>query len=1581
MGNTIEEPFSFTFYSDQLPPTVTEHYPAEVTTDSTPTIRLVLQDNLSGIDSSSISLAVNGTEYDLTSISLSLIGDTLIFQSESAGIEFAEEENVTICLNNLSDNSQLCGPNELEEPYCFDFIVSLLGPVARLSVPSAGSYISCDSSGVVIWLFDPDGVDSSTIELSSTPFSFSWQYRPDSLFLTPEHLYSDGDSIVITLEHALDTLGNDISHLYQWWFGIDRSPPVLVSADPSAGATVPTIFPTIRLEIADSLSGIDATSITVEINDSVYTLSSTQLSYSGGEIIIDGINFEPDQEVELCLHIDDQATLCEPNSLDSCYTFTVIAAGPIASAIRPQSGEVVSCDSMRVEFAIWDTDASGSSSAGPIDLSRTVIIYGPDTIPGFSELIEYIPEESLLTVSPVRSFGGGTEVEVTLLSAPDTLGNPLSESVTIDYTIDITSPVLDYSSVYGGQRYSPPDSIWIVISDSPAGIDTTSFTLSILGDDYSYNHPSISFNEDTIIFYPEIAGLTFPEEENIRLCFGISDEALYCGPNSLDSCLTFIVSSRPPDISLAHPPSGSYYSCLTESIQIAISDTDGVNPASIMVIAGEETLTVRDGSIQFAYPNLTFLPPTIASGDTLWIEQIQATDSIGNTALLEDAYYFIYDPDPPVVSPVYPTAGDSITTPLDTLRLYITDSLAGLDTSSVEITITEEASETLWVEGDSLFIVLSPTYEGDSIGVCIQGEDMVTFCPPNQVDTCFSWVYAPPGPSVQLIYPEAGSYTSCESDTIILSISSQFGIIPESIRIVLNDRMYEYSDSLLHLYGEDSVAIYPYHSFGDGDTIRIEVVNLLDTLEHNIVGETEYEFYVDLSPPTLEYAYPADGETIPSARPDFIFIPRDNLSGMDWGSVTLTINGEGYTRSIIHLEGDTLFMPGSALRNPFEFGDTVTVSLHICDRALYCAPNCTTYTYDFICGARPPNIILLNPNRGSYTSCRFQEIVFLVEDEDSIAWEELELTVDSIAYTLDSSQVTVSGDSIIYTPGEPYIDGEIITGEFSVPDIYDNWIAEPVSFNFTVDLTPPQFSNSQPHTPVTDPEEPISLTITDLLSGVDFSSIAIIITRRQPAYTIDTITLSTSGVVLEDDSLIFEPHIYNEGRTCNDSGAIWFYERDTVKVKVMASDRVTYCGANTGVFEWAFYVSDDDTVAPQFISFQPESVLQASYSAITVEAIDPSGIDSGWVVIEDTDSIPLVVSESYGDTALLVSSDSIFVETELSYQVYLYDSDTDCGILSDRSLSISEIVDVSIVPRVGPTAEIITPIDSLYSSCEYQPIVLLIHDEEGVDSSSVILTVQQDTVTELNFAGDTISYIPTEPWIEGDTIHFALLEALDNYGNSLQEPVSGFFISDRTGPFCRLINPSELVYITESERIITEIYDSLSGVDEETIQLTINGRSLNTSSSGITYTDNNLVITPWQFITDESESLIVIIENAMDRASYCGANTLEGRCSYLFKVEPKFSCDAIPVPFTPNDDSFNDRVKFIYPHLETQQAELYIYTPDGKRIFYKELPPGSGENFWDGRTNDGVSSPAGGYIYVITQDGKTICRDYIILAR
>ncbi len=90
---------------------------------------------------------------------------------------------------------------------------------------------------------------------------------------------------------------------------------------------------------------------------------------------------------------------------------------------------------------------------------------------------------------------------------------------------------------------------------------------------------------------------------------------------------------------------------------------------------------------------------------------------------------------------------------------------------------------------------------------------------------------------------------------------------------------------------DDTLVFMPITPFFDGDTIELTLIEAYDLLG-NPTTDIDLGFFIfDFSAPYLVANYPPDGEFLSLPVPDFIMTIRDDLSGIDETSFSITVNG------------------------------------------------------------------------------------------------------------------------------------------------------------------------------------------------------------------------------------------------------------------------------------------------------------------------------------------------------------------------------------------------------------------------------------------------------------------------------------------------------------------------------------------------------------------------------------------------------------------------------------------------------------------------------------------------------------------
>ncbi|MBN2543684.1 VWA domain-containing protein [bacterium] len=120
-------PVEWYFKTDYSPPYLIETFPAnrDSTVFVTPFLEIIFEDEMSGLNPSSIILSINTVNYDLTSPGMSLIGpDSLFFNCSEAGVSFAIGETVNVSLLRFCDSPDYGYPNCADSVEWHFYIVS-----------------------------------------------------------------------------------------------------------------------------------------------------------------------------------------------------------------------------------------------------------------------------------------------------------------------------------------------------------------------------------------------------------------------------------------------------------------------------------------------------------------------------------------------------------------------------------------------------------------------------------------------------------------------------------------------------------------------------------------------------------------------------------------------------------------------------------------------------------------------------------------------------------------------------------------------------------------------------------------------------------------------------------------------------------------------------------------------------------------------------------------------------------------------------------------------------------------------------------------------------------------------------------------------------------------------------------------------------------------------------------------------------------------------------------------------------------------------------------------------------------------
>ena len=1566
-----------------------------------PVISLDIVDSLSGVDPSSLVLEIDGVPVTISTPGVSWDGRRLSVDTDIAGFSFHNLDTVLVCLTEASDMALYCGANEMEDDFCFSFTINVSGPEVVSYAPTG--YVSCppDSQRIEFVITDDDGVDISTARLTVngvlyTSDSSGVIWSAPELIFRPGIPWEDGDVVSVRLEGVADILGNPMGYAVVFGFQMDLSPPYIVYANPSAGVLVADRTPVIRLLLEDALAGVDMGSIRVSVNGVFYDTSSSYLEFVADTVVLSAPDtFSGGDTVHICVEALDLADFCEPNALDSCFDFYIAAGAPVVSAEIPAEGSFTSCADQVVSIRLTDPEGDDIDPA-----SIFVSVDGTEYYEGISGF-SFTPDDSLVRIAPAGLFSDGDIVYVRVDSVADVLGNALISPYSYSFTVDLSPPYITDVIPAPGYVADVSPLVCFVLSDDLSGVDMGASSVRLGTDIYDTSSAGVYIVSDTVFFCAESLGLEFSDGETLTVCLTAYDRALYCGANEMpESCFVFVISSGPPVVEMLSPMDSGFISCEPgeQGFVLLITDPQGVVPESIEVMVNGETFGVSAPEVTFSNDTLYFLSSSPwADGDRVDVSVVRAYDSTGVGLSVPYSFCFFVDLTPPYIVSSSISDFDTVDAVPDSLLFDIVDELAGVDSASISAHLDtfpsfgiddgfirfDGLTATVYLSSlpDSLIGIY---HGGDTVAICLEVMDRTEMCEPNLLDTCIYFVISSGGPVAELVLPHDSGFVSCDTPYVVISLFDPDGVDASSILLDVDGTEYTVASSPDNLiFSGDTLYFFYPDSLPDGAHSLVSLIRADDSLSNPLTGAPRsWSFTVDKTAPDVSLVSPVDTAFTPA--PDILLHIEDALSGIDTSSIVVIIGTHEYRfGERLVLEGGNFVIPSDSLDTLFLSGDTVSVCAHACDMAELCGANCTGICFEFVIGGTGPEIVSLYPEPWSFSSCSLGVVIFSITDPDGVLPESVRVEA-----TFGFTQ-SFRNDSLFVTPVSAF-DGDAVVSVIVVSacDSVGNCTEVPETLSYFVDVTPPVVSNISPMDTVRASESQFSFDVSDTLSGVDTDSVYIEIGSRR-------FGVADSGVSFDGERFVFDPSVLNAGMPWSpdvDSIGFWFHEDSTYCVNIHSADRARYCGENLVDTTVCLYVADDDIEPPVFSDFSPPFVLAGVDFYISCEITDTSGVlDDATLpyLVWDTDGDP-----TGGDTIPLTADLSGRFTTDIPlpalpegtvvvYQVFACDNDTDFAEPSDRACGFSDVETVLVVNATGPSAALLLPADGSFSSCEYQEVSIILSDQDGVVPESSVVSIAGVVYTvdssEVSISGDTLVFVPSEPFAASETVCVVLLDALDSLGNhSLPETLGIFFVDLVPPEITPSFHPADTLLPGGLFSRSFVLEDDFSGIDTASVLVVANTDTLPFDFGWVDFPTLGRITAHGQFRHGEE---VVVTISVSDRTLYCEPN--RATSVFRFVAEHLVPCDAYPIPFTPNGDVYNPVVWFSYPGMETEGAELYIYTVRGQEVFHKYIPPtvAEGENFWDGKTNKGTPAPIGAYTYIILRDGKLLCSGTVLLAR
>ncbi len=293
---------------DTTAPTTTNLVPANnaVVTDSTPAISIDVADSFSGIKADSIVLTVDSTaltaSYDAATGKITATPTTALADGlHNIGLKVSDNMANETVVSNWKITVDTTAPVISDYVPANDAITGDSTPAFSVKVTDAGSGIKGDTI---------------VLKIDDTAVTHSFDSATGIVSYTPVTALADGwHNLSLTVS---DNAGNQATSSV-WKVGVDTTKPTISGLTPANESMTYEKRPAISAVVADSFSGIDASTIQLKINDTVVTHTYDAAT---GKVTATLTEDLPGGAVTVSLSVKDRAG---NENTSSAWSFTVLS--------------------------------------------------------------------------------------------------------------------------------------------------------------------------------------------------------------------------------------------------------------------------------------------------------------------------------------------------------------------------------------------------------------------------------------------------------------------------------------------------------------------------------------------------------------------------------------------------------------------------------------------------------------------------------------------------------------------------------------------------------------------------------------------------------------------------------------------------------------------------------------------------------------------------------------------------------------------------------------------------------------------------------------------------------------------------------------------------------------------------------------------------------------------------------------------------------------------------------------------------------------------------------------------------------
>ena len=579
------------FNIDTQRPTLTIVTPVAATTYGSPVIRVaVAHSDDQALDVTTLKVAVDGTAVTMT-------------PSEDGATSAGDSQTLADGAHKVTATIDDKAGNTTSVTTSFSVDTDL--PVVELLEPLPGANIKTAQPRIAIAFRDTQGV-----KLDTRKFLINGTDQTTLFALTAETSPAVLAAGAVTLPEGINTITAEIADLggntgrTVSTFRVDVTAPTGEVVAPSVRTSSAT--PAARVRYADSGSGIDVTSVLLELDGSDVTeLFAITDEEATGTLAVTPVLDEGSHTLRATFR--DRAG----NTTTVSSTFIVDTIAPSGLFTAPENDTFVktATPALRLTFADAGTG---------VDIANAkIFLRKPDgTESDITARFTFKPAEANGTIATATPLGEGTHRLRAVV--PDLAGNPAE--ILASFEVDTVAPtyVLDTPAPGSFNATQTPPFV-IRYADERSGLDLTTFKVLLDGVDRT---ALFTIAEDEARATPTT--LLSQGAHNVQVT--LFDRA---GNRAATQTLTFTIDTINPAAVVALPANGTFVATATPGLRFTYSDGtgSGIDPASVRVSVDGADVTA---TMTITATEATGTAATLADGEHT--ATVSALDWAGNSA-------------------------------------------------------------------------------------------------------------------------------------------------------------------------------------------------------------------------------------------------------------------------------------------------------------------------------------------------------------------------------------------------------------------------------------------------------------------------------------------------------------------------------------------------------------------------------------------------------------------------------------------------------------------------------------------------------------------------------------------------------------------------------------------------------------------------------------------------------------------------------------------------------------------------------------------------------------------------------------